>query len=61
VRAGLEIELTLAIDGLQGLAEQHLLDEVTFASDGRVQVSRLRAAGSQQELDRLLDAHLEVV
>jgi hypothetical protein len=59
--AGLEIELTLAIEGLQGLAEQHLVDEVAFASDGRVQVSRLRAAGSQQELDRLLDAHLDVV
>jgi hypothetical protein len=37
------------------------VDEVTFASDRRVQVSRLRAAGSQPELDRLLDAHLDVV
>jgi hypothetical protein len=57
---GLEIHLSLTIAAARGLAEQRLVDEVVFAADGRVQVSRLRAAGSQQQLDRLLDAHLDL-
>ena len=58
--AGIEIDLVLAIRGLKGIEEQSLVDEVVFAGDGRVQTSRLRASASQEQLDRLLDAHAEL-